>query len=58
MPLQTHYPELLFPTKERRDRRRTSGGKFKAQKARGKMSQDGKGGRCAAEDGEGQGVGR
>ena len=45
--LHTYYPEMLFPTKERKDRRRASGGKFKAQKARGKMSQDGKGGRSA-----------
>jgi hypothetical protein len=43
---QTHYPELLFPVRERRNRARGGGGKFKAQKTRGKMSQDGKGGRC------------
>lgn len=45
--LHNYYPELLFPTKERKDRRRTASGKLKAQKARGKMSQDGKGGRSA-----------
>lgn len=45
--LHTYYPELLYPTKTRKDRQRTSGGKFKAQKARGKMNQDGKGGRSA-----------
>ncbi|GFR42962.1 hypothetical protein Agub_g3960 [Astrephomene gubernaculifera] len=45
--LQIHYPELLWPTKERRDRRKASGGKFKPQKQRGKMNQDGKGGRSA-----------
>ena len=57
-PLQTYYPELLFPTKERKDRQRTSGGKFKAQKARGKMNQDGKGGRCADYGGQpGMGMG-
>mmetsp|Transcript_40280 Transcript_40280/g.89458 ORF Transcript_40280/g.89458 Transcript_40280/m.89458 type:complete len:170 (+) Transcript_40280:143-652(+) len=44
--LHTNYPELLWPTKERRDRRRNNM-KFKPQKARGKMSQDGKGGRSA-----------
>jgi hypothetical protein len=32
---QIHYPEMLWPTKERRDRRKASGGKMKAQKARG-----------------------
>ncbi|PNH08929.1 hypothetical protein TSOC_004489 [Tetrabaena socialis] len=45
--LQIHHPELLWPTRERRDRRKSAGGKFKPQKARGKMSQDGKGGRSA-----------
>ena len=55
-PSQTYYPELLFPTKERKNRQRTSGGKFKAQKARGKMNQDGKGGRCAEGGGQ-QGMG-
>nr|BAF46278.1 hypothetical protein [Chlamydomonas reinhardtii] len=45
--LQIHYPEMLWPTKERRDRRRASGGKNKPQKQRGKMNQDGKGGRSA-----------
>jgi hypothetical protein len=43
---QKYYPELLFPTKERKQRREKSS-KFKPQKARGKMSQDGKGGRSA-----------
>ena len=53
-----HYPELLFPTKERRDRRKGSGGKFKPQKSRGKMSQDGKGGRSVRVPREGEGVPR
>ncbi|KAG2422692.1 hypothetical protein HXX76_015856 [Chlamydomonas incerta] len=47
MYLQIHYPEMLWPTKERRDRRRAAGGKAKPQKQRGKMNQDGKGGRSA-----------
>ncbi|GIL71095.1 hypothetical protein Vretimale_17834 [Volvox reticuliferus] len=45
--LQIYYPELLWPTKERKDRRRAPGGKVKPQKQRGKMNQDGKGGRSA-----------
>ena len=46
-PSQTYYPELLFPVRERRHRARGGGsGKFRATKTRGKMSQDGKGGRC------------
>ncbi|KXZ42520.1 hypothetical protein GPECTOR_139g676 [Gonium pectorale] len=45
--LQMYYPELLWPQKERRDRRKAAGGKTKPQKQRGKMNQDGKGGRSA-----------
>ncbi|EFJ48196.1 hypothetical protein VOLCADRAFT_104886 [Volvox carteri f. nagariensis] len=45
--LQMYYPELLWPTKERKDRRKAAGGKVKPQKQRGKMNQDGKGGRSA-----------
>lgn len=44
--LHTYYPEVLFPTKVRKERKKGSAG-FKPQKARGKMSQDGKGGRSA-----------
>eukprot|EP00798_Chlamydomonas_sp_ICE-L_P023972 gene23972-9547_t len=44
--LHTYYPELLFPTKTRKVRRAKQA-KLKAQKARGKMSQDGKGGSSA-----------
>lgn len=44
--LQIWYPDLLWPTKERKQRYKNSN-KFKPQKARGKMSQDGKGGRSA-----------
>lgn len=43
---QKHYPQLLNPTKERKIRNRQNS-KFKPQKARGKMNQDGKGGRSA-----------
>lgn len=42
---QMYYPELLWPTKERKDRRKAAGGKIRTPKARGKMNQDGKGGR-------------
>eukprot|EP00793_Prasinoderma_coloniale_P003788 PRCOL_00003165-RA len=48
--LQKHYPEMLKPTRVRKERagNRISGfDKFKASKPRGKMSQDGKGGRSA-----------
>ncbi|GAX78119.1 hypothetical protein CEUSTIGMA_g5561.t1 [Chlamydomonas eustigma] len=44
--LHMYYPDLLFPTKERKERRQKSS-RFRPQKARGKMSQDGKGGRSA-----------
>ena len=44
--LQIYFPDLLWPSRERKYRTR-SNAKFKAQKARGKMSQDGKGGRSA-----------
>lgn len=44
--LQIYYPELLWPSKERKQRYKNNN-KFKPQKARGKMSQDGKGGRSA-----------
>lgn len=36
--MQTYYPELLFPTKERKERSAKSA-KFKPQKQRGKMNQ-------------------
>ncbi len=42
-----YYPEALWPTKERKDRRKAAGGKVKPQKQRGRMNQDGKGGRSA-----------
>ena len=42
-----YYPDLLWPTKERKARKKTSGGKMKSQKTRGKLNQDGKGGRSA-----------
>lgn len=45
--VQTYYPDLLWPTKERRNRQRASSGKSRPQKQRGKMNQDGKGGRSA-----------
>lgn len=48
--LPQHYPEMLKPTRVRKERagNRISGfDKFKASKPRGKMSQDGKGGRSA-----------
>ncbi|KAG1663762.1 hypothetical protein FOA52_011813 [Chlamydomonas sp. UWO 241] len=44
--LHVHHPELLFPTKERKDRRKKTAG-LKTRKGSGKMSQDGKGGRSA-----------
>jgi hypothetical protein len=43
--LRRTNPEALHPTKERRDRKKTNNWKFKMPKARGKMNQDGKGGR-------------
>jgi hypothetical protein len=43
--LRRTNPEALNPTKERRDRKRTNNWKFRMPKARGKMNQDGKGGR-------------
>ncbi|KAG2485064.1 hypothetical protein HYH03_016161 [Edaphochlamys debaryana] len=45
--LQMYYPELLWPKKERKHRQRGNNGKVKPQKTRGKMNQDGKGGRSA-----------
>ena len=43
---QSYFPELLWPTKKRRNRRKFRN-KEKSQRQRFKVSQDGKGGRSA-----------